>query len=184
MKKFLQTNHIQKLKELRLWADANAPEKIKPVLDYTWNYALGWLAPEMLGTGFKITKNTDQIMQAELPYYKSIVNAEQEIHLGVVVNASMEMVRQYLDSHLIAIKYRILATDINLKKRTAWTDDLEIQLSIDPVQFEAATISLKKNSQQELEFDVLISVAGMKTKKLKTDKLNITLNIEKIHLLT
>ncbi len=185
MKKYLQTNHIQKLKELRLWADANTPEKIKPALDYTWNYALGWLAPEMLGTGFKITKDTDPAMLAELPFYKSSANAEKEIHQGVVVNVGLEMIRQYLDRRLVGISYKILESNVSLKKRTAWANDLQLKLSVDPIQFEAAVIHLKKKSQQEFEFDILISATEIKkTDRLKTDNLKITLLIEKIHLLT
>ena len=184
MKKYLQTNHIQKLKELRLWADANAPEKIKPVLDYTWSYALGWLAPEMFGTGFKITKNKDHEMQAELPFYKSSANANNETHQGVVVNAGLEMARQHLDRQLVGFGYKVLQSNITLQKHTPWTNNLQMKLSVDPIQFEAWVIAFQKKSRQQFEFEISLSVQGNQKASKKTDLLKIEWLAEKVHLLT
>lgn len=80
-----------KLKELKTWAQVKSPKRIQPVL----SYALDWLAPELLGTGFRLFELNDFELKAIVPANKSNLDSQGEIHQGLATNAALELARVF-----------------------------------------------------------------------------------------
>ena len=57
----------EKLKELKTWAQVKSPKTLQPAL----SYALDWLAPELLGTGFRMLEVSDFSLKALIPARQS-----------------------------------------------------------------------------------------------------------------
>ena len=176
LNKYLREGHIEKLKNLKLWADLNAPKTLKPVLNYT----LGWLAPDLLGTGFTVLVQTDSEVSAMIPYNKVNKDFQNQIHVGLVINAGLQMIKSLLSKHMTGVGFNFDNTEIKLVKKTNWTTDLRLKLFIDLDTFEMQLIDFQKNKKSIFEFEVSLFCADSK----KQDQINYKIEIQKINLLS
>ncbi len=176
MNKYLRSGQIKKLKTLKLWAQQNLPTPLRPMIDYT----LGWLSPDLLGTGFSAIQQTDSMVIAEVPFRSLNKDFQNQIHMGLVINAGLEMIKIFSARHFVGHGYQFLKTNLNLNKKLDWTADLNLKMNIDLEIFERKIIEFQKNKKAEFEFEIEIHVGDSK----KTDSLNYKIAIEKINLLS
>ena len=125
---------------------------VKPIV----NYALGWLSPELLGTGFNIKSATDSRIIGLIPYTKFNCDYQGEIHLGLVTNSALELVRQMLARHLGHSHFHIENLKVTLCKENSWNKSLQLTLNIDEVAFDQFCIDLQKNNSATMLLEISI----------------------------
>ena len=165
----------EKLKELKTWAQVKSPRPLQPAL----SYALDWLAPELLGTGFRMMEVSDFSVKATVPARPSNFDFQQEVHQGLVLNAGLELGRAFLQKQMSESFFQIVGSEIELSKKQKWSTDLELILETDEGSLDDFFIGFQKNKKTEIEFQ--IQVCPQKSKK--TDTLKLKLKIEKTELL-
>lgn len=131
---------------------------VKPLV----NYALGWLSPELLGTGFNIKSITDSRIIGLLPYAKFNCNSQAEIHLGLVTNSALELVRQMLARHLGHEHFQIENIRMQLEKNHTWDKSLQLTLSIDQIEFDQYCIDLQKDDTAVMNFKIMVQHSKFK----------------------
>ncbi len=176
MNKYLRAGQIEKLKTFKIWADQKLPNQLKPVLNYT----LGWLSPDLLGTGFSILKQTDGLISAQIPFLQINKDFQNQIHQGLVVNAGFEMIRTFLNEHFLSQGYQFLKTQTTILKKTMWTSDLNLKMSVDLESFEQQFILFQKSKSADFEFDISLQIGDSKI----TDLIQYKIEIQKINLLS
>jgi hypothetical protein len=165
----------EKLKELKTWAQIKSPKTLQPML----SYALDWLAPELLGTGFRMVEISDFSIQGMVPARNTNLDFQNEIHHGLVVNASYEMARAFLQKQMGESFFQIAGTDYAFSKKYKWQSDLKLILETDQATMDDFFIGLQKKKKTEITFEIKIKVDGHK----KADNLKLTLHVEKIELI-
>ena len=103
----------EKLKELKTWAQVKSPKHLQPAL----SYALDWLAPELLGTGFRMIEVSDFSIKALVPARNTNFDFQNEIHQGLVLNASLELCRSFLQKLMAESFFSVTASEIILSKK-------------------------------------------------------------------
>ncbi len=159
-----------KLKELKTWAQVKSPKQIQPVL----SYALDWLAPELLGTGFRLFELNEFEIKAVIPANKANFDSQGEIHQGLVTNASLEMARAFLQRQMPENFFRIVATDTHLVKKQAWAEELTLVIQSNQADMDDFFMHLQKGKKSIVEFDVKLTVG----KGRKNDSAKLKLTIE------
>ncbi len=170
MKNFFKPQHIEKIKDLKNWLQQNSPQSVQPIL----SYALGWLAPELLGTGFQVLSINDQVIKGLIPYKTCNLDSQKEIHLGLVVNAGMELVKLLMARHWPAESWQIQNLEFNLTKKNRWIKDLELFLSWSLADIDQFLLDFQKHNQAET--DLTVSIQGRDQLQIKiklTKKLNL-----------
>jgi hypothetical protein len=165
----------EKLKELKTWAQVKGPKQLQPVL----SYALDWLAPELLGTGFRMIEISDFAVKGIVPARATNFDFQSEIHQGLVVNAGLELARSFLQKQMNESFFHITSSDIKLSKKLKWSEDLEILLESEQSTMDEFFIDLQKNKRALIEFEVRIKPENHK----KSDVLTLKLHIEKKELI-
>lgn len=165
----------EKLKELKTWAQIKGPKQLQPVL----SYALDWLAPELLGTGFRMIEISDFAVKGIVPARSTNFDFQQEIHQGLVINAGLELARSFLQKQMNESFFNIAASEIKLSKKLKWTTDLEILLESEQSTLDDFFIDLQKNKFAVIEFAVRVKPDNHK----KSDLLTLKLHIEKKELI-
>lgn len=176
LNKYLRAGHIEKLKNFKFWADQNVPETFKPVLNYT----LGWLAPDLLGTGFSVVQQTDSEVVAMIPLNAANKDFQNQIHAGLVINAGLEMIKSLLYKHMVGVGFQMARTEMNLTKKMNWLSDLKLKLFIDLEVFEMQLIQFQNNKKADFDFEVSIYCGESK----KFDQINYKIEIQKVNLLS
>lgn len=152
MKNFFKPQHIEKIKDLKNWLQQNSPQSVQPIL----SYALDWLAPELLGTGFQVLSTDDQVIKGLVPHKKSNLDSQSEIHLGLVVNASLELVKVLIGRHWPAESWEIHQLDFTVSKKNRWMQDLELKLSWSVEDIDHFLMNFQKHNKAETELAVSI----------------------------
>lgn len=165
----------EKLKELKTWAQVRGPKRLQPVL----SYALDWLAPELLGTGFRMIEISDFAVKGIVPARATNFDFQHEIHQGLVINAGLELARSFLQKQMNESFFQVVASDIKLAKKLKWTQDLEILLESEQSTLDDFFMDLQKNKVAIIEFEVRIKPDKLK----KSDLLILKLQIEKKELI-
>jgi hypothetical protein len=165
----------EKLKELKTWAQVRSPKTLQPAL----SYALDWLAPELLGTGFRMLEISDFSIKACVPARPTNFDFNKQIHQGLVVNAGFELVRAFLQKQMADSIFQVTSSDISLIKKQNWNNDLEIVLETDQSVMDDFFIDLQKKKKTEIVFDFKIKIADSK----KFDSMRIAQVIEKTELI-
>lgn len=165
----------EKLKELKTWAQVKSPKPLQPAL----SYALDWLAPELLGTGFRMRELSDFAVQAEVPARASNFDFQGEIHQGLILNASLELSRAFMQKQMPESFFRIESSEIRLSKKTKWQSDIELTLMTDQAVLDDFFINFQRHKKSTIEFD--IKIKAMAT--AKSDSLILQLQIEKTELI-
>ena len=166
---------IEKLKELKIWAQVKSPKSLQPALSYT----LDWLAPELLGTGFQMKEADELAFKALVPATSSNLDFQNEIHQGLVLNAGLEMGRAFLQKQMGESFFKVSGSEIKIIKNQTWNEELELFLKVDQSTLDDFFISLHKRKEAEISFEIIIKIKNTK----KTDLLKLTLDVEKIELL-
>src|SRR3954464_7424042 len=96
----------EKLKELKTWAQVKSPKPLQPAL----SYALDWLAPELLGTGFRMVEISDFSLKAMVPARSTNFDFQGEVHQGLILNAGLELCRVFLQKQMAESFFQIIAT--------------------------------------------------------------------------
>lgn len=165
----------EKLKELKTWAQVKSPKQLQPVL----SYALDWLAPELLGTGFRMIEISDFAVKGIIPARNTNFDFQAEIHQGLVVNASLELARSFLQKQMSESFFNVVSNDLKLSKKLKWSEDLEILLESEQSTLDDFFMELQKNKRAQIEFDIRIKPDHLK----KSDLLTLKLQIEKKELI-
>lgn len=165
----------EKLKELKTWAQVKSPKPFQPAL----SYALDWLAPELLGTGFRMLEVSDFSLKGMVPARNSNFDFQQEIHQGLILNASLELCRAFLQKQMAESFFQITASKIEITKKQKWSQDVELYLETDQSVIDDFFINFQKNKKSEIEFEIKISLEKSK----KTDWLKLKLHLEKTELI-
>ena len=166
----------QKLKEFKTWAQIKSPQLIRPALSYT----LGWLSPELLGTGFRMVEISDFSMKATVPAESSNLDSNHELHQGLILNASIELSKTFINRHLTETYYQIDSTEIKISKKQKWSKDLNLYLQVKDVTLDDFFSELQQNKKAQLLLSIRL---GLETTK-KTDSVELKLNCSPINLLT
>ncbi len=171
----LQANYVDKIRDFKVWSDLHTPALLKPAL----SYALDWLSPELLGTGFVITEAGDESIKAKVPFHKTNCDFHHQIHAGLVVNAGLEVISTYIAKHWAKNLWEIKSYQIELNKNLKWDKDLNLQFSCSEQDMDKLILSLQKNDQVSFEGTVFISMKNSN----QSDSLKLKLNIIKLKLL-
>ncbi|MFN3453431.1 MAG: hypothetical protein ACK41T_00625 [Pseudobdellovibrio sp.] len=156
MKKKLSLDYIEKIKDLKVLSDRYTPTIIKPAL----NYALGWLVPELLGTGFELKEVTDERIKALIPYKKINCDFHGQIHSGLVVNAAFEVLGTFVSRHWAVKAWEIVSYETEVSKKSQWDKDLLLELSVLPEDADKFVVDLQKNERSILEVTITIKTKG------------------------
>jgi hypothetical protein len=159
-----------KLKDLKTWVQVKSPKPFKSAL----NYALDWLAPELLGTGFRMYEVSDFQVKALIPAYKSNLDSQLQIHQGLVTNAALELVKVFIQRQMPNHFFQITETEIQLSKKQKWVDELILTLKTTEEEMDDFFVNLQKFKRAKLEFSIKIG---------KSDKANLSLTIETTNLI-
>ncbi len=165
----------EKLKELKTWAQVKSPKHIQPVL----SYALDWLAPELLGTGFRMIEISDFSIKALVPARATNFDFQKEIHQGLVLNAALELCRAFLQRQMSESFFRITSSESTLVKKLNWSSDLELLLETEQNSMDEFFINFHKNKKNEIDFVIKIRTE----KNKKTDSIHLKLLLEKTMLI-
>jgi hypothetical protein len=180
MKKKLDLNYVEgymsMIKDFKVWSDQHAPSVIKPVL----SYALDWLAPELLGTGFTIKNTSEESVQAKIPFQKSNCDFHNQIHTGLVVNGALEVISTFISRHWAKNLWEVKSQHIQLSKNLKWNKDLELTYSCSEEETDKFILALQKNDHVTFEGTVLVSVKNSG----QSDSIHLKLNISKLKLLS
>ena len=172
--KALQT-YKDKLKELKIWAQVKSPKSLQPAINYT----LGWLSPELLGTGFRLIEISDFSMKACVPAHAMNLDGDKEISQGLTVNGGLELARTYLNKHWPESHYRIISSEIKIIKQQQWSKDITLLLAITEGQLDQFFIDLQANKKATLELSIQVQIQNSK----KSDRMDLKLICEATHLL-
>ncbi len=166
---------IEKLKELKTWAQVKSPKSLQSALSYT----LDWLAPELLGTGFHMQETAELSLKALVPAREFNLDFQKEIHQGLVLNASLELARAFLQKQMGESFFRIVASENEITKSQKWDSDLELNLAVEQSSLDDFFINLQKNKKAQMYFEINVK----NSKQRKNDAVKLNLTIEKIELL-
>lgn len=169
-------NYVEKIRDFKVWSDLHTPALLKPAL----SYALDWLAPELLGTGFSIKEASDESIKAKIPFHKSNCDFHNQIHAGLVVNAALEVISAYISQHWAKNLWEIKSYQIELSKNLKWNKDLELNFACSEQDMDKLILSLQKNDQVTFEGTVFIAMKNSS----QSDSIKLKLNIIKLKLLT
>jgi len=169
MKKKLRLDYVEQIKVLKNWSHTYAPSLIEPAL----SYALDWLSPELLGTGFKIKSIFDTVVVAKIPFKKVNCDYQGQIHLGLVTNAASEIINVFISRHWPKQSWLITELNVSIDKKLSWNADLEMALSIFDHQVDTFLVELQKNKSAEFELEV--SVKPLNQNKQDCIKFKLTL---------
>lgn len=156
----MMDNYLSRIRDLKTWSDQHAPGLLKPAL----SYALDWLAPELLGTGFEVQTLNDQKIRARIPYRKSNCDFQGEIHAGLVVNSGFQMLQTFLAQHWPQNLWRISNYQIELTKNTKWQSDLQLEFFCSDSDLDRMILFLQKNDQMIFEGQITIGSDYIKFK--------------------
>lgn len=165
----------EKLKELKTWAQVKSPKPLQPAL----SYALDWLAPELLGTGFRMMEVSDFSLKATVPARPTNFDFQQEIHQGLVLNASVELCRAFLQKQMSESFFQIGASEVTVSKKQKWTQDMELLLETEQAVIDDFFMDFQRHKKNTIEFEIKIKFEKSK----KTDVVKLKLNIEKTELI-
>ena len=165
----------EKLKELKTWAQVKSPKTLQPAL----SYALDWLAPELLGTGFRMVELADYSIKAFVPARQTNFDFQKEVHQGLALNAGLELARCFLQKQMSESVFQVSTSQVQLNKKQKWNQDLELLLHAEPSDMDEFFIDLQKNKKADIAFQVTVHILGQS----KTDSLKLSLQIKKIELI-
>ncbi len=165
----------EKLKELKTWAQVKSPKHLQPAL----SYALDWLAPELLGTGFRMIEVSDFSIKALVPARNTNFDFQNEIHQGLVLNASLELCRSFLQKLMAESFFCATASEIVLSKKQKWSADMELILESDQNTIDDFFMDFQKNNKNEIEFEIKVKI----DKSNRTDLIKLKLQLEKTELI-
>lgn len=165
----------EKLKELKIWAQVKSPKKLQPIL----SYALDWLSPELLGTGFRMLELSEGQMKAVIPAFKTNLDWQKEIHLGLVTNAANEMVRAFLQKQMPESFFKITAVDFQIIKKQKWTQEIQLIMNWEQNSLDDFFIQLQLKKKSEITFEIKVTSENQK----KQDILNVHIWVEAVSLI-
>jgi hypothetical protein len=168
-------SYKQKLKELKTWAQVKSPRALQTALSYT----LGWLSPELLGTGFRMIEISDFEIQALVPAESGNFDNRGQINQGLVLNGCFEMANSFISRHMPDNFYQIVSSDLRVSKKQKWNGDLKIKLVSDENTLDQFFIDLQENKESEIKLLFEIEITGHK----KVDTVDLKLMCEPTHLL-
>lgn len=164
-----------RLKEFKTWVQVKGPKTLQPAL----SYALDWLSPELLGTGFRMFEVSDFKMKAFVPSHKMNFDSQFEIHQGLVTNAALELARIFIQRQVPDHFFQIVGSEISLIKKNKWSTDLNLVLKMSEGHLDDFFVQIQKHKKAMIEFEVLIESSKKQNDKFKgTDRIDLKLHIE------
>ena len=164
----------QKLKELKTWAQINGPKPLQPALNYT----LGWLSPELLGTGFRMIEVSDFAMKGLIPASHLNLDANEEVNQGLVLNASLELSKVFINRHMPESFYKISSSEIKIIKNQIWNENLSLNLISSDSMMDHFFSAMQENKKAVLHFAIRIEFE--KSKKMDNIDLKLVCEATKL----
>lgn len=172
-------NFSGKLKEFKTWAQVKGPKTLQPAL----SYALDWLSPELLGTGFRMFEVSDLEMKAYIPANKTNLDSQFEIHQGLIANATFELARSFIQRQVPDQFFQITGSEFSLVKKSKWDTDLNLSMKISHAQLDDFFVNVQKNKKAVIEFD--FSILSVKSdRQSKGDLAQMKIHIATIELIS
>ncbi len=168
-------SYKQKLKDLKIWAQVKSPKPLQSALSYT----LGWLSPELLGTGFRMVEISDFNIKGIIPHDSMNIDSTGEVHQGLVLNAAIELARTFINRHMPENFYKIVSSDCRIFKQLTWVEKLTLQMSSTESAFDEFFSNLQENKKTTMNFKIEIAIENFK----KTDFVQLKLTCEATNLL-
>lgn len=168
-------SYQHKLKELKTWAQVKGPKLLQPALSYT----LGWLSPELLGTGFRMVEVSDFEIQALVPAQAGNLDQHDQVHQGLVLNASLELARSFMCRYLPESYFQITSSEIKISKKHKWNSDLKITLVCEESTLDQFFGQLQEDKKATLHLQLKVE----NNKSKKTDSVDLHLVCEATNLL-
>lgn len=169
------SSYREKLKELKVWAQVKSPKRFQSALSYT----LGWLAPELLGTGFRMTEVSDFAIKGFVPAQQVNFDSDKEISQGLTLNGCLELARTYINRHLPETYYRIISSEIKIVKQQSWSKDITLLLTMTEGRLDQFFIDLQAKKNAMLELSIQVEIQNSK----KADRIDLKLICEATHVL-
>ena len=160
-------SYKEKLKELKTWAQVKSPKVLQPALSYT----LGWLSPELLGTGFRMVEISDFEVQALVPAQPMNLDQTNEVHQGLILNASLELARSFINRHLPESYFQISSSEIKISKKLKWNQDLKITLTSEESALDQFFSEMQETKETTIHFQLKVEVKN--NKKIDTVDLKL-----------
>lgn len=173
-------NFADKLKDFKTWAQVKSPKPLQPVL----SYALDWLSPELLGTGFRMYEISDSEMKAIVPANKTNLDSQYEIHQGLVTNAVFELAKTFIHRQMPDSFFQMVGSEFNLIKKQKWSTDLNLHLQVDQYTLDDFFVQLQKNKKASIEVEVQIASSNAMSEKFKKQDIAVVkLHVDAIDLI-
>jgi hypothetical protein len=164
-----------KLRELKTWAEIKSPKLLRPIL----SYALEWLTPEFLGTGFRMYEISEQKVEALIPAFPTNFDYQHEIHQGLVVNAATELVKVFLQKQMPDSYFNIVSSEVSVSKKNKWNTDINLILEGEQNILDDFFIELQSKKNTQIEMQVRVQPVGSK----KSDYVRVQFGVEKTELI-
>ncbi|MFZ3231749.1 MAG: hypothetical protein WA160_16190 [Pseudobdellovibrio sp.] len=168
-------SYKQKLKALKTWAQMKSPKVLQPALSYT----LGWLSPELLGTGFRMVEISDFEIKALVPSQTSNLDQFNEINQGLVLNGSLELARNFIQRYLPESYFKIDSSEIKISKKHKWDSDIAMILKSEESVLDQFFSEIQENKKAVMQMQIKIEIDGAK----KADSIELKLICEATNLL-
>lgn len=175
-KRIKDTHYKARLRDLKTWVQVKGPRPVQGIL----SYALDWLSPELIGTGFRMKETSDHEVSGLIPYRNQNLDSQSEIHPGLVVNAAIELARVSLQKQIPDEAFRIVNYEINLVKKNLWKEDLYLSVKLNLQEFDDFFIELQEKQKARIQLEVDLKSDHQKK---HTDKIQLHLQIESILLI-
>ena len=128
----------------------------------------------------RMVETSDFSMKATVPAESSNLDSNQELHQGLILNASLELSKTFINRHLTEIYYQIDSTEIKISKKQKWSEDLNLYLQVKDLTLDDFFSELQQNKKAQLLLSIRLELETTK----KTDSVELKLNCSPIKLLT
>lgn len=172
-KRIKDAHYNARLRDLKTWVQVKGPKPVQGIL----SFALDWLSPEFIGTGFRMKEISDDKIVGIIPYKNQNLDAQAEVHAGLILNAAIELVRVSLQKQMPDETFRIKAFEVKLSKNNFWKSDLHLIAKLSLDEFDDFFIKLQDQKKAEIVLEILIQPVEQKK---SVDKVQLNLQIESI----
>lgn len=147
--------------DFQLWIQNKTPRSLHPflkwTLNYSLNYALDWIRPELHRHGYHMTKLDLNNFEAEL-----LLNGKKEIPLSLVMTGLEESLKLFFNQHVPGQQFELQMASIQVEKKQKWDNTLKLKVNFDEKKLDQDLLLLQKNKNFEFENQMSVKIANTK----------------------
>jgi hypothetical protein len=148
--------------DFQLWVQNKTPRSLHPLIKFTFNYslnyALDWIRPELYRHAFKITMLNLTSIQAILR-----CGQRSEIPFSALASGLEQSLKLFFSQHLGGTDFEMEISGLQFQKKFKWDHDLQIKFSFDEKKLDHDLYLLQINNFHEFENQVLVKLENKKT---------------------